>query len=133
LNRQWARLSPDIKKIEGFKKEYASSSLDGKIRAELLAKSTKWSEKLNKLSLNLVPGVWFNEITVGRKEISIKGSVVSLEKKEVDLINKFVFNLKEDPEFMKDLISLDLGSVQKKKIGTFEVVDFSLTAALKPK
>jgi len=133
LKRQWSMLSPEIKKLEGFKKEFESYSLDGKIREELLAKNTKWSEKLNKLSLDLVPGVWFNEIAVGKKDILIKGSVVSLEKKEVDLINRFMSNLKSDAEFMKDFLSLDLGSVQKKKIGTFDVVDFSVTAVLKPK
>lgn len=133
LNKTWVALEPQRKKIASLKSQSEQSFGEGNIIQELVKKSVIWSKHLNRLSLDLPSGIWFNEIAISQKELVIKGTVVSLEKKEVDLINKFMSNLKNDQEFITDFNNLDLGAIQRKSIGSFEVVDFTLTAALKPK
>jgi Tfp pilus assembly protein PilN len=133
LNKKWTALEPQRKKIAGLKSQSELSSQEGNIIQELIKKSVIWSKNLNKLSLNLPSGIWFNEISISSKELVIRATVVSLEKNEVDLINKFMSNLKNDSDFLKDFTNLDLGAMQRKNIGSFEVVDFILTAAVKPK
>jgi Tfp pilus assembly protein PilN len=131
LNNKWKTLQPQRKILEDFKKGYEGSSQDASIIKQLLAQRIFWSAKLNKLSLNLPKGVWFKEFVTTNKNFILKGSVVSLQKEEMDLINKFIDNLKKDRDFFKDFSNLELTSVQRKVIGGYDVADFILAGALK--
>jgi len=133
LNSKWKELAPQREILSEFKKEYDISTSDAKIIQELNSRRLNWSEKCNRLSLDLPAGIWFNEIIVSRKEFTLKASVVSLQKKEMSLINRFINSLKNDTRFFKDFNSLELGLVQKKSIGAYDVVDFMATAKLKEK
>jgi hypothetical protein len=90
-----------------------------------------WSEKLNKLSLNLPSGIWFNELSVSKKDFILKGSVLSLQKEEMNLVNKFIDSLKKDMVFFKDFTRLELSSIQMKTVVGYDVFDFVLTGKLK--
>ncbi|MCK9595385.1 MAG: PilN domain-containing protein [Candidatus Omnitrophica bacterium] len=133
LNKKWSVLAPQREKITAVKNAGESASRQEDLIRGLGAKSVDWARLQNKLSLDLPNGVWFNEISLSAKELTIRGTVVSLEKNEVDLINKFMSNLKQDRDIIGDFKSLELSSVQRKNIGTFEVADFILVAALKEK
>jgi Tfp pilus assembly protein PilN len=98
---------------------------------QLIGQRINWAEKLNKLSLNLPSGVWFNEIQVNSKEFILKASVISLQKEEMNLINAFIDNLKNDKDFFKDFNNLELNSAQKRVIGGYDVTDFILVGILK--
>jgi len=65
--------------------------------------------------------------------MTIQGSVISLEKEEVSLINKLLVNLKADAEFSKNFSGFELSSVQKRSIETYDVADFILVGVLKSK
>lgn len=131
LNREWVKLEPQKKPLDEFNNEYSSVSQDTSLVQLLNSKRIIWAQKLNKLSLNLPPGVWFNEITLSAKDIVIQGSVVSLRKEEVNLINKLLENLKADTEFYKDFSSFELSNVRKKNVGRYDIADFILTGVLK--
>lgn len=133
LNAKWVEMAPQKKAVDEFNNVYSSVSQDASLVALLNSKRTLWAQKLNKLSLNLPPGVWFNEITINAKDIVISGAVISLAKEEVNLINKFLENLKADSEFSKDFVSFELSNVQKKLVGGYDVADFILTGVLKTK
>lgn len=133
LNKRWVTLEPERKKIANLKNQSELSSQERGILEELTAKSIVWSRILNKLSLNLVSGIWFNEISISQKGLVIKATALSLKKNEIDLINKFISNLKNEPVFIKEFNNLDLGVMQRKNMGSMEVVDFTLTASLKSK
>ena len=133
LNKKWQSLEPQRKTLENFNKEYAIFSQDALAIKELTEQRINWSQKLNKLSLDLPSGIWFNEISVLGKDFILQGSVVSLQKEEMSLIKKLIDNLKNDPDFFKNFGTLELSSAQKKTIGSYEVVDFILTGTLKPK
>lgn len=131
LNNKWRTLEPQRKMLEGFNKEYEVLSSDVAIIQQLSVSRINWAEKLNKLSLNLPAGVWFNEISVSRKDFVIRASSVSLQKEQMGLINKFINNLKNDTEFFKDFNSLELGPMQARVVAGYDIVDFVLQGVLK--
>lgn len=131
LNNKWNSLEPQRKILEGFNKEYAITSEDALIIKQLIERRISWSEKLNKLSLLLPSGIWFNDISISPKDLTLSGSVVSLQKEEMNLIKKLIDNLKNDASFFKDFTNLELGSMQRKTIGGYDVLDFILVAILK--
>lgn len=133
LNQRLLALAPQEKELAEFNKEYSAVSQSTGFVRMLTGKRILWAQKLNKLSLNLPPGIWFNDISINAKDITIQGSVVSLEKKEVGLINKLLDNLKADSEFFGDFVNFELTGVQKKNIGGYEIADFILTGTLKPR
>lgn len=131
LENRWKALEPDRKKIEDLRKEYDLSSQDIKEIQAIVSKRLSWAQKLNLLSLNLPPGIWFNEIAVSGKDFVARCSVVSLQKGELGLINQYINALKNNPVFSSDFTNLELGTVQRKTIGSYDVVDFDLLGKLK--
>lgn len=131
LNGEWQKLAPQRKELDKFKQDYEFLSQDSRVIQQLALQRINWSEKLNKLSLSLPSGVWFNEITISRKDFTLKGSAVSLKKDEMSLINRFIQGLKNDAEFFKDFNALELNSFQVKTVGGYDTVEFILQATLK--
>ena len=133
LNQKWVQLEPQKKALDEFNNVYSSVSQDASLAQLLTGKRIVWAQKLNELSLDLPSGVWFNEIAINAKDIVIQGSVISLAKEEVNLLNKLLEILKADVEFSKDFVSFELSNVQKKNVGGFDIADFILTGVLKIK
>ncbi|MCM8781354.1 MAG: PilN domain-containing protein [Candidatus Omnitrophica bacterium] len=131
LNNKWKNLEPQRIALLEFNKEYPIMSADARLIQQLVQQRISWAQKLNKLSQHLPGGIWFNELSVSKKVFNLKCSVVSLEKEEISLINKFMQSLKNDSTFFKDFSNLDLVSTQRKEIGGYDIVDFTLTATLK--
>jgi len=133
LNQKWLASSGQRKELDDFNKDYSGSTKDANLVKLLNSQRILWAQKLNELSLNLPSGVWFNQILINSKGMVIQGSVISLQKEEVGLINKLLDNLKLDAQFSKDFSSFELSSVQKKDIGSYDIADFVLTATLRPR
>jgi len=131
LNNKWKELEPQRRLFEQSKKNSGILSSDAKAVQQLLKQRVGWSKKLNKLSLDLPSGVWFGEMSLNQKDFLLKGSAVSMEKAEMSLINKFIGNLKDDPDFFGDLAVLELGSVQRRSIGGYDIIDFVFSGKLK--
>ena len=132
-NGKWKRLQPQRKVLEAYKKESDILLGDAKAIEQWMNERIAWSQKLNRLSLDLPSGIWFTEISIMNKEFILRCSAISLQKEEMGLINKFLMNLKSDPAFFGDFSNLDLGSIQKKMIAGYEVADFTLAGTIKTK
>lgn len=133
LNRKWMDLSPQKKALDEFSREFSAVSQDAGLTQLLIKQRILWAQKLNKLSLNLPVGVWFNEIALTKQNITIQGSVISLKMDELNLINKLIDSLKADNEFFKDFASFELSNVQKRTVGSYDIADFVLVGVLKSK
>lgn len=131
LKARLNQLEPQRKAVAEFNNEYILASGDKQAREELERSRIIWSEKLNKLSLNLPAGVWFSQLSANKKELILKGKVISLSKDELGLIKQLIDNLKDDPLFYRDFNSIEMVSAEKKNIGSYEVTEFSIKAALK--
>jgi Tfp pilus assembly protein PilN len=131
LSNKWAGLTGQRKELDAFMQMHAAFSEDAIILQQLTNQRIAWAQKLNKLSLNLPAGVWFNDLSVNEKDFVLKGSVISLQKEDMGLIHKFLSSLQTDPGFFGDFYNLELSSVQNRSIGGYEVSDFTLTGTLK--
>jgi Tfp pilus assembly protein PilN len=127
LSRTWKSLETQRRSVDVFRKEHDISSVDTKAVQQLMAQRLNVAEKLNKLSLFLPNGIWFDEVSFAHKAFTLRGTVVSLKKEEMALINKFLDSLKTDAGFVKFLSGVELGSVQRSVIGGYDVVDFVFT------
>lgn len=130
LNNKWRTLEPQRKMLADFSQEYAAFSEDEKTVLQAVQQRVGWAEKLNKLSLYLPSGIWFNAIKVSEGNFVLDASVISLQKDEMGLINKLIESLKADPGFFKDFSSLGVGSVNKRTVASFEIADFVLSGKL---
>jgi Tfp pilus assembly protein PilN len=131
LSRQWQKLEPQRKELDAFKQQYETLTQDTKIADALAGLNINWSEKLNKLSLALPSGIWFESLTASRKEFVLKGTVVSLQKQEMSLLNKFLDGLKKDPSFIRDFKGFDVTSFQVKTIGGYDTLAFTIAGSLR--
>ncbi|MDP2767743.1 MAG: PilN domain-containing protein [Candidatus Methanoperedens sp.] len=133
LNRKWVNSTAQKKELDEFNREFSAAFQDAGVLTQLSRQRILMSQKLNALSLHLPAGVWFNEILLNGNSLTIKGSVISLQKEEVGLINRLLDNLKATLEFSKDFSSFELSSVQKRSLGGYDIADFVLVGALKPR
>jgi hypothetical protein len=133
LERRWKTLEPQRQEVQGMKNEINAESAEAKVVQGYMASRILLAPKLNKLSLDLQPGIWFNDITFGRSSLMVKASIVSLKMDEMDVINTFVDGLKNDKDFNADFTSVEVGAVQRRSVGSYDVVDFLLTATVAPK
>jgi hypothetical protein len=133
LEKRWRTMEPQRQEVMGMKSELDAESSETRIVQAYMAKRVLLAPKLNKLSLNLQAGIWFNEVAFGRKELIVKGSVVSLKSDEIDMINTLLDDLKKDRDFNNDFSSVEVGALQRKTVGSYDVVDFVLTASLSQK
>ncbi len=133
LKRKWTDLEPQKKILDEFNQQYSAVSQGAGLTQLLISQRTLWAQKLNKLSLDLPAGVWFNDLALSKQNLTIQGSVISLQKEELSLINKLLDNLKSDQGFFKDFSNFELTNVQKKNIGSYDIADFVLVGALKSK
>lgn len=135
LNRELSRLDPEKKKLEGFFKEYSVASAGASAATDLLGTRVEWAQELNSISRALPAGVWLNELSFQDGILTLRGSVISVhkEREEVSIINKFISNLKKDKYFNAGFQGLELSSVNRRAIHSFEVIDFILTGREKGK
>jgi Tfp pilus assembly protein PilN len=136
LNRQWSGLLQQRKALEEFNQGSSGGTGQGQDFAavmELVRQRIFWAQKMNSLSLDLPSGVWFDNIALNGKNITIQGSVISLQKEEVDLIDKLLENLKSDAGFSNDFSGFELSKIQKRNVGGYDIADFILVGSLKPR
>ena len=133
LEKKWSSLEPQKKEILGLKNEIDAFSADARIVEGFMKGRIELAPKINKLSMHLPPGIWFNDVSYGRRQLVVRASVVSLKIDEMDIINTFVEDLKSDNDFSEDFGSIDVGAVVRRTVGSYDVVDFVLTAPLASK
>jgi Tfp pilus assembly protein PilN len=133
LNKKWKDLEAPRSALGSFQDARSMLTQDASLIQQLSKQRVNWASKLNKMSLNLPSGVWFTDLTVNQKDFLLRGSVISLQKEEIGLIDKFMDALREDPVFFADFNSLEVGQVLKKQVGGYEIADFTIKGTLKQK
>ncbi|TBR15199.1 hypothetical protein EPO66_06120 [bacterium] len=131
LNAKWKKMLPQAKASEEFKRGFISSPEDAGIISQLLSGKISWPRKLNEMCLSLPSGIWLTNLSVNDKAFALSCTVISLQKDEMSLINKFIDGLRQDKDFFADFKKLELGSVQRKVIGSYDVIDFAVMGELK--
>ncbi len=129
---QWQAVLPDKNRIDVLGNEIKDlkKKIDG-LTALTSTKATGWSRKLNIISDSLVSGLWLRRVNIDMKILTIEGTVISKNQSEIAAVGAFVDNLKKDLFFMQDVLSLEVGSIQRAKQGSTDVANFIVTAKLK--
>lgn len=128
LNKKWQELSPQRSLLEGLKRDYSPENQGLRRLGQPGASTGNWALRLNRMSQDLPYGVWFKALSFDGNNLILQGSAVSLEKEELSLINKFMDSLKGDKDFTDSFQGLELGAVQRRAVGGYDIVDFALTA-----
>ncbi len=86
---------------------------------------------LNFIASSLPEGMWLSELSLSRDGGEIKGSCFSAQGSEMARIGEFLNALKQDAAAGAVFSKLELSSVQRKKLGPTEVVEFVINSNLK--
>lgn len=131
LKSSWARMEPGSK-------DAASTRVDIKgLEAKVDSMKTDFSRKmsltdlLSSLNAAVPNGLWLERFTFSDEGLLIQGSVVSLARNEMTIIGKFLQDLKNSKTFSSVFSKIELNSVQRRMIKTYDVVDFILIGELK--
>lgn len=135
--------SVEKKKMEGQKQELLpykqqADSLAKELRVlqgkkdaiEKMTSASKifWAPKLNDISDSMPRGVWLGKIFLEQGTFTINGSAISKGSDEMMGVVDLASKLKAKKEFIKHLKSMEVGSIQRKKIESVEIADFSIMA-----
>ncbi len=140
-------------RVNSAKKEIATIKPELAILDALVKKRKLWSRKMNQISWLLPEKVWLTKVEVQEKEevvkrkvgakvisekvsnaiLTIKGSAVSLKGEErLQAIANFMAILKGNQHFFTNYFqNLKFVTCSSRKIGSFEVMDFTFELPLK--
>ena len=131
MNKQWEQLKTQRQEVDAWKRGYnISSQQTGQINS-LLTQRITISDKMQVLTKSLPNGIWFNHLNLNQKKFLLEGSVVSLKKDQMSLLNRFLDRLKEDNLFFKDFIRFEPARMSMRTLGGFSIMDFVLEGDLK--
>lgn len=132
LKGKWEAMAPDKQNVDSVINEMRA--VQGKYKAieDIVTKGgVSWAQKLNLLSDNLPRGMWFNKLVLDDDMLLVEGSAISRDTNEIINVHRLTVALKENEEFMRDFVDLELGSIQRRKIKNVEIADFVITMRLK--
>ena len=139
-----ARIKTDLVSFDasGPEMEEIKIEISEKLRIlkRLIGERIYWTTKFNELPKNLPEGIWFEEIKLQervsegarRTQISLilKGNVYLGDVSgEMELLNKFLSDLKKNRAFFEGFQEAKLTSVKRGKSGDFEVTKFEISCS----
>lgn len=83
---------------------------------------------LNYTAHSIPQGVWLTQLSLTKEGWELRGSCVSAAGSEMAQIGKFLQALKQDAQMRSVFAKLELASVQRKKVGPTEVVEFIISS-----
>lgn len=131
LKSNWSKMAPETKDSASVHKEI--NSLENKVKTikEVVSRKASLTELLSSLNAAVPKGLWLDRFTFADQGLVIQGSVVSLTQNEMTIIGKFLQDLRGAKTVSSVFPKIELSSVQRRTIRTFDVVDFVLTGEMK--
>mgnify|MGYP001615804926 CR=1 FL=1 len=129
LEKSWQEILPQKQKADRLVNEWrALQAKKSDIEKMTMSRRILWAPKLNSMSDSLSRGVWLNRINLDEGVLMIEGSVVSKMADEMGSVGSLTSNLKSKERFVSGLENIEVGPLQRRKIQTTEIADFSITA-----
>lgn len=131
LKQTWASLEGDTKLLNSTKTEIRD--LEGRVTSmkTCLTRPASFTQLFSVLTRATPGGLWLERFSYSEQGLVIQGSVISLDQDEMTIIGKFLQDIKSQPSFEGLFSKIELSSVQRRKVKTFDVVDFVLLGDLK--
>lgn len=115
-------------KLKGDVKALESRSVSLK---DVLSRKFSYSRLFPALSSAVPKGLWLDRLSLSKDGLVLQGTVISLSQNEMTIIGKFLQNLKNSADFDPVFSKVELGSVQRRSIKNYDVVDFVLKGEIK--
>jgi len=131
LKSTWSRMTPQTKDSASTRKEIKNLEIKAKALKDMLARKVSLTELLSGLNAAVPKGLWLERFSFSDDGLVIQGSVVSLTQNEMTIIGKFLQDLRGSRTLASVFPKIELTSVQRRTIKTYDVVDFLLTGELK--
>ena len=131
LKGNWGKVEPQSKDSIAIKSEI--KDLEAKVNSVkgALTHKVSMTELLSALGVSVPKGMWLERFTYSNEGLMIQGSVVSLTQNEMTIIGKFLQDLKSNKTFSSVFSRIELNSVQRRTVRTFDVVDFVVVGEVK--
>lgn len=146
LSAEFTEVSPLEKVAEVLKKQADELNRKLSVIESLTSDSLIWSKKFYDLSGAVIEGVWLTSLSLNveapkggadaqsksRQTLVLKGSVVSPSPGgETAIVGKFIESLRSNRGFFDDFDDIKVSSIQSKRLGEIEVMDFTIICYFK--
>lgn len=131
LSGAWSKMEPESKESASVRRDIKELEARANTLRGIFSRRASLTEILSGLGLSLPRGLWLESFSYGDEGLVIQGSVVSLEQNEMTLIGRFLQDLKNNKVFQAVFSKIELSSVQRRTVKTYDVVDFVFTGDFK--
>ena len=155
LKRESESIAPQQKIAGIIKKEADELQAKLSVVDSLASESLIWSKKLSSLSRSITEGVWLSSLylnfetqkakapysqnvstpageSVRQQTLVLRGSALSSSPgEEPAVVGKFIESLRANQDFFTDFEDIKLSSIQRKKQGEVEIMDFTIICYFK--
>lgn len=133
LKKTWNRVEPGSKDAASIRREMKEKEASVAAFTKTLTRQASLTEILSSLSAAVPKGMWLERFSFsgGEGRLVIQGSVVSLAQNEMTLIGKFLQDIRSGRAFSSLFAKIELNSVQRRTIKTYDVVDFVFLGEMK--
>ncbi|MFA5038508.1 MAG: PilN domain-containing protein [Candidatus Omnitrophota bacterium] len=135
---QVTALRANLNKISSEAKDAVKAKNDVKAGEErvnalktALSRRFSLTELLSGLSESVPKGLWMERFSLSNEGMILQGTVVSLSQNEMTIIGRFLQGLKANKTFEAAFTKIELASVQRRSIKTYDVVDYVLQGEFK--
>ena len=125
-------IAPQRKQVDRITEESAKYKALEKLFSGMYSSRISIAPKLNAVSAGLPQGVWLDEFIFSEENWEIKGKCFSASSSEMTQVGQFLNALKSNKDSARAFSSLELGSVQRKKLGPTEIAEWNINSK-KPK
>jgi Tfp pilus assembly protein PilN len=131
LKGSWSRMEPQSRESAAIRKNIKDMESQAGLIKEALTRKASMTELLSSLSAAVPKGLWLESFTYSDEGLVIQGSVVSQQQNEMTIIGKFLQEIRGNKIFATFFSKVELNSVQRRTIKTYDVVDFILIGEFK--
>lgn len=132
VNKALDSIAPQRKQIDQIREERLKHTALEKLFSSLFQSRLSVAPRLNAVSNGLPQGLWLDEFLFSGSVWEIKGKCFSASSSEMAQIGQFLNILKSDKDSARAFGGLELGLVQRKKIGPTEIAEWTINSK-KPK
>lgn len=127
----WDELTPKSKDSSLMREKIKVFEVDVGSMKKILARRVVLTDLFSELNNAIPKGLWLERLSYSEEGLVLQGSVVSLSQNEMTIIGKFLQALKSSNVFSSIFSKIELSSVQRRMIKTYDVVDFVLVGEFK--
>lgn len=131
LRHNWERLAPQSKEFLARRNEIQAAEAEIASLETFLGRPFSLTEMLSVLAAAVPKGLWLDRLSLSPQNIVIQGSVVSLTQNEMTIIGKFLQEIRIHKTFASAFEKIELNSVQRRTVKSYDVVDFVLVGERK--